>query len=118
MLGFKNEGGTWYLPDDPSVVVEFTPGPLDGSWDRLETVSGPGGTEVKVISIEDIIIDRASGVKHRNDSDEWVKYMMVGHDDDIDWEYLNQRAEELDCKEVIDESRKWAKEQRDQFLDE
>ncbi|BBB91645.1 MAG TPA: DUF6036 family nucleotidyltransferase [Methylomusa anaerophila] len=116
-LGFSNDGGTWYLADSPNdVVVEFPKGPLDGSWDRVQIVSGPDGTSVKVISIEDILVDRASGVKHWNDSDEWVKYMMAGHYDKIDWDYLNKRSKELQCDEIINNSRKWARAQREHFI--
>lgn len=117
-LGFKNDGGTWYLPEHPNIVVEFPKGPLDGSWERVQNVSGPDGTSVNVISIEDILIDRASGVKYWNDSDEWVKYMMVGNYDRIDWDYLNTRSRELQCEEIIEKSREWARNQREHIINE
>lgn len=116
-LGFKNEGGTWYLPDSP-IVVEFPKGPLDGSWDRVQKVSAPDGTSVNIISIEDILIDRASGVKYWNDPDEWVNYIMAGHFDKIDWDYLKERSIELQCDDIIEKSKKWAITHHEKFTNE
>lgn len=117
-LGFKNDGGTWYLPDNPNIVVEFPAGPLDGSWDKTLNISLPDGNHVKVIGIEDIIIDRASAVKHWNDPEEWTNYLITGNYARIDWEYLEQRAKELDCTEIIHKSREWAKAKRLSFAAE
>ena len=89
------------------MVVEFPKGPLNGSWDRVQKVIGPYGTSVNVISIEDILIDRAFGIKFWNDSDEWVKYIMVGNFDQIDWAYLKKRIQDLQC-DVIQSSKEWA----------
>ncbi|QDR78917.1 DUF6036 family nucleotidyltransferase [Sporomusa termitida] len=114
-LGFKNDSGTWYLPEYQQVVVEFPKGPLDGSWERVQKVIGPDGTSVNIISVEDILIDRASGIRFWNDPDEWVKYIMVGNYDRIDWEYLEQRARDLQCDAVIQTSKEWAKEKREIF---
>lgn len=114
-LGFANDGGTWYLPENPHIVVEFPKGPLDGSWTRIQRVSGSDGTGVNIISMEDILIDRASAVKYWNDPDEWVKYIMVGNYDRIDWEYLENRARELACDDVIAASKEWAQERRKEF---
>ena len=107
-LGFTNDHGTWYLPEYPQVVVEFPPGPLDGQWDRVEVIQ-EGDKKVRIISVEDILIDRASAVKYWNDPDEWVKYMMVGHYERIDWNYLTSRAKEMNCDEIITRSKRWAR---------
>lgn len=115
-LGFANDDSTWYLPENPNVVVEFFKGPLDGNWDRVQRVIGPDDIGVNVISMEDILIGRASGIKHWDDSDEWVKYIMVGNYDRIDWEYLETRAHELQCDDVILASKKWARARRKEFM--
>ncbi|SDF29632.1 DUF6036 family nucleotidyltransferase [Sporolituus thermophilus] len=117
-LGFKNEGGTWYLPENPNIVVEFPKGPLDGDWNRIQNVTLPDGTSVNVIGIEDILIDRACAVKYWNDPEEWINYLMVGNFEHIDWEYLNKRSQEMDCVDIINKSKEWAKIQRESFLNE
>lgn len=113
-LGFKNNGGTWFLPDYPNIIVEFPKGPLDGQWDRVQKID-VNGKLVRIISVEDILVDRASGVKFWNDPDEWVKYIMVGHYDSIDWKYLNERAKEAGCQEIITKSKRWATIKRKEF---
>ena len=117
-LGFKNEGGTWYLPENPNIVVEFPKGPLDADWNRVQNVMLPDGTNVNVIGIEDIIIDRACAIKHWNDPEEWLNYLMVGNFERIDWNYLSRRSREMDCVEIINKSKEWAKIQRETFLNE
>ena len=110
-LGFKSSGGTWYLPEHPKVIVEFPPGPLAGSWERVQPVTMPDGTVVNVIGLEDIIIDRALAATYWTDSPEWVRFLMVAHYHDIDWGYLLLRAKEELCSETIEKCRVWALEQ-------
>ena len=110
-LGFKSSGGTWYLPGHPKVIVEFPPGPLAGSWERIQPVTMPDGTVVNVIGLEDIIIDRALAATYWSDSPEWVSFLMVAHYHDIDWDYLLIRACEESCSETIEKCRAWALQQ-------
>ncbi|WP_018703594.1 DUF6036 family nucleotidyltransferase [Anaeromusa acidaminophila] len=116
-LGFKNKGGTWHLPEYPHVIVEFPEGPLDGRWDRVRKVL-VNDKLVRIISVEDILVDRAAAVKFWGDPDEWVKYIMVGHYETIDWKYLSQRAKEADCQDIITKSKRWATIQRKEFNQE
>lgn len=114
-LGFKNNGGTWHLPNS-SILVEFPTGPLDGDWDKAQIVTIPGDMAVKVIGIEDIIIDRSNAATHWQDhSEEWVLNMITSQYDSIDWQYLIKRAEEEQCLEVITTAKKEALHQRTLF---
>lgn len=114
-LGFKNNGGTWHLPDS-AVLVEFPVGPLDGDWDKAQIVTIPGEMAVKVIGIEDIIIDRSNAAAHWNDhSEEWVLNMMTSQYDSIDWKYLMKRAEEEQCLHIVTTAQKEALQQRTLF---
>lgn len=117
-LGFKSHGGTWHLPDS-SILVEFPPGPLEGDWDRTQEVTLSNGTSIKVIGIEDIILDRANAATHWQDrSEEWVLNMITSRYEDIDWDYLMKRAKEEQCEEVILSSKEQALEQRALFENE
>lgn len=117
-LGFSNNGGTWHLPEAPQVIVEFPPGPLAGSWDRIQPVLMPDGSSVNVIGLEDIIIDRALAAAYWSDSPEWVRFMMVARYDEIDWDYLLKRADQEACRDIVDKSRVWAHEKRQKFENE
>ncbi|SFM26808.1 hypothetical protein [Pelosinus propionicus] len=119
-LGFKNDIGTWYLSQNRKVLVEFheNKGSFDFSWKHVQTVAGPNNTTIKIIGIEDVIVDRAIGAQEYKDTDEWVKYLMVGNYNRINWDYLNKRAYDLQCEVAINSSYEWAKIQRDKFIRE
>lgn len=112
-LGFVNNGGTWYLPDAPQIIVEFPAGPLAGSWDRVQPVLiDDEGVTVNVIGLEDLLIDRALAVAYWSDSPEWVRFMMLARYDDIDWRYLQKRALAENCLDTIKKCRTWAQRHR------
>lgn len=107
-LGFKNDAGTWYLPGQENVVVEFPGDELDGSWQKTQPVELPDHGTVKVIGVEDIIIDRACAAKFWKDqSDTWVASIMYTHNDKIDWDYLYKRADYELVRDVIDKCKEW-----------
>lgn len=107
-LGFKNDGGSWFLPGAAGVIVEFPSGPLDGSWDKTQPVELPEYGNIQMIGIEDIIIDRACAAKNWNDnSDTWINSMLYIQEKDIDWEYLYKKADYEQVREVIDKCREW-----------
>lgn len=100
-LGFKNDNGIWYH-DDTSVIIEFPKGPLIGDENKATNVETPYG-EVKLIGIEDIIIDRASAVKFWNDSSEWTEYLMLTHFDELDKQYLISQSKTNLCYDIVKE---------------
>ncbi|MFW5906567.1 MAG: DUF6036 family nucleotidyltransferase, partial [Desulfobia sp.] len=69
-------------------------GPLAGSRDKLTEVEVPGGRRVYFIGIEDIIIDRLNRFKHWQVTTdrEWILGMMVFNYNEIDWDYLLEKA--------------------------
>lgn len=112
-LGFRNEAGTWYLPSDSSVIVEYPKGPLAGDWHRVQPVSLPDGNTAYVIALEDIILDRMLAAKYWKDgSDEWVRFMLAAHYDEIDWKYLRRKAESELCLDELRRSRDWVRRKR------
>lgn len=100
-LGFKNDQSIWYH-DDTTVIIEFPKGPLVGDENKAINVETPFG-EVKLIGVEDIIIDRASAVKFWNDSSEWTEYLMLTHFDELDKQYLFDQAKEYLCFDIVKE---------------
>ena len=116
-LGFCYEAGTWYLPANPSIVVEFPKGPLAGDSKRIQPVQLPNKHTAYLISLEDIIIDRTLAAKYWTDgSEEWVRFMMVAHYDEIDWKYLRQVAKQELCLDTLERARNWARNKRKKLL--
>lgn len=63
---------------------------------------------MRVISIEDLIIDRLNAYKRWSDQDSkmWVEILFeiadsINHS--IDWEYLKRRSSEENIEEIFDE---------------
>lgn len=116
-LGFCNDAGTWYLPENPSIVVEFPKGPLAGDRKRIQPLLLPNNHTAYLISLEDIIIDRTLAAKYWTDgSEEWVRFMMVAHYDEIDWKYLRRVAKQELCLDTLDKARNWARSKRKKFI--
>lgn len=112
-LGFKNQSGTWILPDDPTVVVEYPKGPLAGSYDKVQPIRMANGDIAYVIGLEDIIIDRTAAAKFwRDGSDEWAKYMVAARYDEIDWDYCTAAAKQAECLDELIDYKTWAENQR------
>lgn len=115
-LGFCNDHGTWFLPDNPGIIVEFPKGPLAGDWKKIQPVILPTGHTVYLLSLEDLLLDRSLAAKYWGDgSEEWVRYMMAAHYDEIDWKYLRQIAARELCLDVLDRARNWARRKRKQL---
>ena len=116
-LGFCHDAGTWYLPEKPSIVVEFRKGPLAGDKKRVQPVQLPDDHTAYLISLEDIIIDRTLVAKYWTDgSEEWVRFLMVAHYDEIDWKYLRHVAKQELCLDTLDKARNWARSKRKKLI--
>jgi hypothetical protein len=117
-LGFVNHSGTWILPQDPTVVVEFPAGPLAGSYDKIRQVRMADGDLVEVIGLEDIIIDRtAAATFWRDGSDDYAKYMVLARYDEVDWKYCLEAAAKESCLPQIKRLRDWARRERKKLTD-
>lgn len=119
-LGFKNDGGIWYIPDT-AIVVEFPAGPLDGSWDKVSDIVLDDGSLVKMIGIEDIIIDRACAAANwseRADERIWICTMMNNWYEEIDWGYLEKQAKYQLCSDVVKTCKDWTERERAELHNE
>lgn len=112
-LGFNNDAGTWYLPENPAIIIEFPKGPLAGDWKRVQPVGLPNGHMAYLLSLEDILVDRSLAAKYWTDgSEEWVRFMMAAHYEEIDWKYLRLVATRELCLDTLERARNWARRKR------
>lgn len=117
-LGFKCDRGTWYLDQNRDILVEFQKSSFDGSCDKIQKIIITNNTTLKMIGIEDLLLARAVGAREYGETNEWIKYIMVGNYDRIDWDYLNEKSQEFQCVDAINHSCEWAKTQRGKFEEE
>jgi predicted nucleotidyltransferase len=87
--GFKNSGRHWYSEDVSLEIVGSS------TKERVKTMK-IGESRFKVISVEDLIVDRLNACKHwASELDcEQAAYLFAGYSDRLDKLYLQTRAEE------------------------
>lgn len=108
-LGLKRAGRSWYHPL-LGVSVEFPADELDGDPARVTEVRLEGLT-VRVIGIEDIVLDRVAAATHWKDrqSAMWAMGLMVAHYDAIDWSYCHRRAAQKQMLDAFERLQRRAK---------
>jgi excisionase family DNA binding protein len=91
--GFRKTGRFW-VREDLGLAVEVPGSVLAGDAERVTEVEIEG-LKVYLIGIEDIIVDRLNAFVHWSSSDDgaWAREMSLLNSGDIDWEYLEKRAE-------------------------
>lgn len=111
-LGFYRDNKYWILDSNKlDLAIETPSGPLAGADDKLMELKIAQHTAY-FIGVEDIIIDRLNAYVHWNEKwqEEWILGMMVSNYQDIDWEYLNKRANQESVndslKRMIDKTEK------------
>jgi predicted nucleotidyltransferase len=91
--GFKRIGRHWILPE-VDLAIEIPSIALEGmSYDRVRRVR-LDSYEVRIVGMEDLIIDRLRAYKHWSSEADRDQAMMIiaGNYQDIDWLYLTRRA--------------------------
>lgn len=99
--GFAREGRHWY-DVNLGLVVEVPGSPLAPSELEHVVTLRIGGDRVKIIGIEDLIVDRLAACKHwgHRDSCEWAARLLAVADD-VDEEYLARRCAEEDVEDTL-----------------
>ncbi len=91
---FKKEGRHWYS-EDLEIVIEAPAAFLEDEeqHEKLLEVEIDNLT-VYIIGIEDLIVDRLNAYIHWNSTDDkfWAKELTEIHREEIDWDYLKNRA--------------------------
>ena len=106
--GFRKKGRTWFNKE-LDIYVDWVGAAFDEGEEaenRVTTIKIAKGLEIKVISIEDLVIDRLNAAKWWGDVDSlmWAKVLLgvkrrLGRK--IDLTYLQKRADEEDTKDFL-----------------
>jgi predicted nucleotidyltransferase len=105
-LGFVRSGDYrhWSHPEIP-FPVEFPPGPLQvghlavGELNEIEIE----GTKLKILKVEDILLDRLVMAQEWADLQAQVQaeMLMYAHYEEIDWPYLHRQAAQIGVLKVL-----------------
>jgi predicted nucleotidyltransferase len=100
-MGFKKSGRHWYTEDLSLEIVGSS------TKERIKTMK-IGDSEFKVISVEDLIVDRLNACRHWNSEldCEQASYLLAGYNDQMDMKYLQTRAKEEKVSEELKKLKK------------
>lgn len=93
--GLFKEVGRLLISEELGVFVDIPDDVLAGSYEKIRTIKIPElDTEIKVIGIEDLIVDRLNAcIFWKSESDcEIARYLFEKYKDEIDLDYLIERA--------------------------
>lgn len=102
-LGFVKKGKDW-ISEELRLFIEIPSNVLAGDISRVREVEFDEDLSVKVIGIEDLIVDRLNSCVHwKYETDcEWASYLLKKFEKDLDLRYLKERA----AMEHVDEKLK------------
>lgn len=100
--GFQKEGRHWFS-EDLDIVIEAPASFLDPEQLKRIFEVEIDGLIAYVLGIEDLLVDRLNAFVHLNSTDDggWAKALMTLHFSEIDWDYLEKRAEEERVKTAL-----------------
>jgi predicted nucleotidyltransferase len=102
----------WSHPQIP-FPVEFPPGPLQighlvvGELNEIEIE----GTKLKILKVEDILLDRMALAQEWDDPQARVQaeMLMYAHYDEMDWPYIHRQASQIGLLKILQEIQKKVK---------
>ena len=102
-LGFAKEGRHW-LRTDIDIAVEAPSSVLHGDMRHTVEVS-VGDLSAWVVGAEDLIIDRLNALVHWDSQEDgrWARRLIDIHGDQLDWDYLRQKASEEKVADALAE---------------
>ncbi|MGD1075335.1 MAG: hypothetical protein ABR903_04565 [Thermodesulfovibrionales bacterium] len=94
-LGFFKRGKNW-ISEELGLFMDIPASALAGDPARVREVAIGDGFSVKVIGVEDLIVDRLNACVHwKFETDcEWASYLIRKFEKEIDLDYLMKRAAE------------------------
>ncbi len=93
--GLFKEVGRLLISEELGIFVDIPDDALAGSYEKIRTIKIPElDTEIKVIGIEDLIVDRLNAcIFWKSETDcEIARYLFEKYKDEIDLSYLIERA--------------------------
>ncbi len=102
-LGFERTGRHWYLEKTDTAIE--TPSTYLSGDEKLVKRVRIGKYVVSVIGIEDLVVDRLNACIHwRSELDcEQATALIATHFDEINWDYLRDRARKSGTKRKLEE---------------
>ncbi len=104
--GFEKTGRVW-LNRELDIYVDWQGGSLKGCAEP-ETIALGGGLDVRVISIEDLVLDRLNAVKFWGDADSlmWAKVLLRVKQEigEVNEGYLRERAAEEGTEDFLEKA--------------
>ena len=108
-FNFKNVGRLW-INEELDIYIDWLGDSLDEgkeAEDRLVEIELSEGLTLRVISIEDLIIDRLNAYKWWSDQDSrmWAEILLEiadSIDHSLDWGYLKKRSTEENLEEIFE----------------
>jgi hypothetical protein len=107
--GFLRAGRTW-LNKELDIYIDWLGSSLDEGEEaekRVTTIKIAEGLEVRVVSMEDLVIDRLSAFRWWGDTDSlmWAKVLInvKRSIDSLDDNYLRERAKKADLLSLLEE---------------
>ena len=113
-LGFVRAGDYrhWSHPEIP-FPVEFPPGPLQVGHLPVEELNelDVEGIKLKVLKVEDILLDRLVMAQEWSDAQAKVQaeMLMYAHYEEIDWPYLHRQAAKIAVLKILQNVQKKVK---------
>ncbi len=103
--GFFREEGRFFISEELDLFVEVPDSVLAGSYNKVRVIRVPElESEVYVIGIEDLIVDRLSACVFRKSQEDctMAEYLFRKYRDYIDLSYLKERAREERVSEKLE----------------
>ena len=95
-----------YVNEDLVLAVDLVGEKLDGSYDKLFTITTGYGI-ARIIGVEDLILKRLASAKFWNVSTDMEQSYLLAksQENSIDWGYLETRAKEENVEDYLDQLR-------------
>lgn len=98
----RHQGSRHWYHEDLDLALEIPDEYLAGSEEKVLTLEIED-TEVFIIGIEDLILDRIAAFKFWSSGmdGQWAARLIAIQGDEVDWNYLEQRAEQEDLGDAL-----------------
>lgn len=106
-LGFYKEGKYWVHGQLELILELVATTPFDGTFKMPELFVTEDGYEVKLVNVNDILMDRIKGLVHwkYEDYSRWIVELMTEHEEELDINYLHEQLTEEEWTAFVEHLR-------------